>query len=125
MLRYAVAAVAVLAFGFGTARSEEFVGSIKKVEDGKITVAKFDRETKKFDEGKSYTLAKDVKVLNATFNKEEKKVVPGEPLKEGLKNERFEKIGPFGVFSQIITNNDGQVTEIRVFPPFKFKKPAD
>jgi len=124
MLRAAVCSVAVLAFALGAARAEEFFGSIKKIEEGKITVAmKFDKETKKFQEEKQLTLAKGVKVLNAKFNKEEKKVQAGTPLEGGLKNERFKNIGERGVRAMIVTNAAGEVTEIRVFQPFK--KPAD
>jgi hypothetical protein len=120
MLRHAFCAAAALVFALGAARADEFRGSVKKVEDGKVTVAtKFDRETKKFQEEKTYPLAKDVKILNATYNREEKKVEVGEPLKDGFKNERFQNIGDRGVRAQIVTNADGQVTEIRVFPPRK------
>jgi hypothetical protein len=126
MLRHALCAAVVLTLGLGVARGEEFFGSIRKVENGKITVAtNFDKEEKKFKDTKTLTVAKNAKILNAKFNKEEKKTEAGEALEGGLKNERFKNIGQFGIFAQIITNADGQVTEIRVFPPFKFKKKAD
>src|SRR5262245_30386786 len=122
MLRKTGYALAVLILAGVVARSEEFIGSIRKVEDGKITVASdFDKETRKFAKERTLTVAENVKVVSAKFNKEEKKVEPGDPLKDGLKNERFAKIGKFGVFAQIVTNDDGQVTEIRVFPGFKGK----
>jgi hypothetical protein len=120
MVRFAVGAVAVLAFACGAARADEFMGAIKKIEDGKITIAtKFDRDTKKFTEEKTYTLAPGVKILSATFNREEKKIEVGEKLQGGLKNERLQNIGERGVRAQIITNADGQVTEIRVLPARK------
>jgi hypothetical protein len=123
MLRKALCAAVVLAITFGVASADEFFGSIKKVAGNKVTVAtKFDKAEKKFTEEKTLKLAKDVKVLNARFNKEEKKVEAGEPLKDGLKNERFQNIGERGVFSRIITNDAGEVTEIRVMPAFKKKK---
>jgi hypothetical protein len=116
MLRKAVCAAAVLAFAFSVAAAEEINGRILKIEDGKITVAsKYDKETKKFAEEKSYPLAKDVKVLTAKFNKEEKKVEAGEPLQGGLKNERLQNLGERGVRATVVTNNAGQVTEIRIF----------
>lgn len=48
-------------------------------------------------------------------NKETKKVEAGEEIEGGLKNERFKDIGERGIRAQIITNDDGLVTEIRVF----------
>ena len=117
MLRKFVCAAVVLAVGISVAVAEEITGAITKVDGNKITFRKG-----KEDEGKEYTLADKVKVVNAKFNFKEKKVEVGDELKDGLKSERFAKIGKFGVFSQIVTNDDGKVTEIRVFPPFKFKK---
>jgi hypothetical protein len=126
MLRKAVCAVAVLAVTISVASAEEFFGSIKKIADNKVTVAtKFDKAEKKFTEEKTLTLAKNVKVVNAKFNKEEKKIEAGEPLEGGLKNERLQNIGERGVFSRIITNDAGQVTEIQVMPAFGKKKKAE
>jgi hypothetical protein len=120
MLRNAVCAAVVLALCTGAARAEEFFGAIKKIEEGKIVVGlKYDRETKKFAEEKTLTLAKDVKILSAKFNKEEKKIEPGDPLEGGFKNERFKTIDERPVRAQFVTNADGMVTEIRVFPGFK------
>jgi len=121
MLRTAVCAVAVLALGLTGARAEEMTGFITKVEDGKITFTKFDFKSKEKGEEMKLTLAKDVKVLEAKFNKEEKKVEAGDKLEGGLENKRFKEPGKFGVFAQVITT-DNQVTEIRVFPAFKKKK---
>ena len=126
MLRHAVCAAAVLAFAVGaSARADEFVGSIRKIEDGKIVVGvKFDKETKKFAEMKTLTVAKDVKVVTGKYNKEEKKFEVGKVLEGGLENKRFQNIGERGVRAFIITNADNQVTEIRVLGGRK-KKPAD
>ncbi len=128
MLRKLVCAMAVMVFAFSVAMAEEFMGAIKKVEDGRITVTKF--KGKKPGEDVVLTVADKVKVKNATakFNPEEKKleVTVGDDLKDGLKNERFANIGKGGVMTQIVTNNDNKVTEIRVLPPFQFKgKPKD
>jgi hypothetical protein len=115
MLRKAVCAAAVLVFAFSVATAEEINGRITKIEGGKITVAsKYDKETKKFAEEKTYPLATNVKVMTAKFNKEEKKVEAGEPLQGGLKNERLQNIGERGVRATVITNDAGQVTEILV-----------
>src|SRR5262245_19363166 len=69
MLRRVLCAAVIVAFGVGLATAEEFRGSIRKVEKGKITVGmKFDKETKKFTEEKTFTVAKNVKVVKAKFN---------------------------------------------------------
>jgi hypothetical protein len=120
MLRKLVCAMAVMVFAFSVAVAEEFMGAIKKVEDGKITVNKFKKGSKKGEEV-VLTVADKVKVVNAKFT-EDKKVEAGDELDKGLKNKRFREIKGFGVFAQIVTNDDGKVTEIRVFPPFEFKK---
>jgi hypothetical protein len=127
MLRKAVCAAVVLAFvGLGSARAEEINGSIKSIKDGKVTFAtNFDKDTKTFKDEKTYTLAKDCKVVNAKFSRKDKKVTVGDEIKEGLKTERLSNIGDRGVRAQIVTNDAGQVTEIRVFQPRKGKKPAE
>jgi hypothetical protein len=122
MLRKFVCAAVVLAVGISVAVAEEISGAITKVDGDKITIRKFSKEKGKKGEEMVLTLADKVKVVNAKFNFEEKKVEVGDELKDGLKNERFAKIGKLGVGAQVITNDDGKVTEIRVFPPFKFKK---
>jgi hypothetical protein len=117
MWRNAVCAAVVLVFSFGTARSAEFFGAIKKIEDDKIVVGlKYDKETKKFAEEKTLPLAKDVKILTGKFKKEDDKVTveAGDPLEGGFKNERFKTIDERPVRAYIITNADNQVTEIRV-----------
>ena len=116
MLRKMLCAAVVVAIGFGVATAEEFRGAIKKVQKGKIIIGmKFDKETKKFTEEKTLTLAKGVKVVKAKFNKEEKKIEAGEELEGGLKNKRFVDIGDRVIFAMFVTNDDGHVTEIRVF----------
>jgi hypothetical protein len=122
MFKKLACAATVLACCVGVAMAEEIFGGITKVEEGKITVNKFKKGEK--PEKVTLDLADKVKVVNAKFNKEEMKVETGEELKDGLKNDRFKNIGKFGVFARIITNDDGKVTEIQVFPPFKgkFKK---
>lgn len=125
MLQRVLCAAVVLAFGVGLASAEEFMGAIKKVQKGKITVGmKFDKETKKFTEEKTFSVAKGVKVVKAKFNKETKKLEAGDELEGGLKNKRFAEIGERGVFAAIVTNDDGQITEIRVFE-FRKKKSKD
>jgi hypothetical protein len=130
-----VASVTVVLLAVTVGLADEFVGLITKFEDGKITVRQF---KKKGDKGTAKTLAvaRDCKFVMAKFNKEEKKIEPGEAMEGG--KEAFAKrvkaaakeggkgFGG-GVFAQVITSGEGddaKVTEIRAFPPFKgkFKK---
>jgi hypothetical protein len=112
---------AVLALSASVALAEEFFGFISKIDGDKITVTKFEFGKKEKPKPKVLTVDKKLKVVTAKFNKEEKKVEAGEAIKDGLKNERFKDLGK-GIGAWVVTNDDGKVTELRVFPPFKFKK---
>jgi hypothetical protein len=125
MTRKVLCAAVVLVFGFSVARAEVLRGSIKKIEDGKITFATYDRATKKAGEDKTYAVAKDAKVLKGKFNKEDKKVEAGDALSDGLQNKVFQSIGKRGVRAQITTNDAGEVTQILVFPQFRKKKKSN
>ncbi|MBX9680618.1 MAG: hypothetical protein K2X38_17835 [Gemmataceae bacterium] len=116
-MRKILAAMAVLVCGFGVLVAEEFGGTIKKVDGDKITVQK--RGAKKGEKGEEVTLtvAKDAKITKGKFNKEEKKVEPGEALEGGLKNEVFSK-----EVNARITEDGGKVTAISVFQFGKKKK---
>jgi len=106
----------LLVLGASVAVGEEFGASIRKVDGGKVTFAKFDRETKKPGEEMTLPVADKVKVVRARFNKDEKKFEAGDALEGGLTNERFKNLGEKGVFAFIITDADNkQITEIRVF----------
>lgn len=111
MLRKCVSALAVLALLVGITLADEMFGVITKVDGDKVTFAPF-KDKQKGDE-KTYTAAKDVKVVKGKFDKETKKVEAGDTLDSGLKNELFTKIGEKGVFAQIITDDD-KIKEIRV-----------
>jgi hypothetical protein len=130
MHRFVIAATAVLLV-VTVALSDEFVASISKFEDGKITFTKFKGKEK--GEAETMQVAKKAKFMKAKFNKEDKKIeADGEleggraafakRVEEAAKNKG--KFG-FGVFAQIVTEGEGakaRVTEIRVFTPPKFKK---
>jgi hypothetical protein len=124
MIRKAVCALAVLAVAaYCVAQAEEITRVvITKIGDGKVTYAKFNRKDKTLTDEKTLTLAKDVKILNSKFNRETKKLEAGEPLSEGLNNDILKNIGKRGVRATLITNADGQVTQILIAPPFKRRK---
>jgi hypothetical protein len=112
------AAMAVFLF-VGMAIADTFTAIITEVKDGKVTFtpAKFNKEDKKFEKGDTMTLpvASDVKVVKGKFDKDAKKVVPGDAIEGGLKAEMFTKIGEKGMFATITTDADKKkITEIMV-----------
>jgi hypothetical protein len=123
MFRKFVCAAVIMAIGLSVAMAEEFVGVITKVDGSKVT---FRKGFKKDDQGESMTLpvaasAKITKGIN--FNKDTKKFDNDEPIKDGLKDDQFTKIGEKGVFARITTDDDNKnITAIQVFAGFKKKK---
>jgi hypothetical protein len=129
MHRFVAAATAVLLV-VTVALADEFVASISKFEDGKITFTKF----KKKEKGETQTMqvAKKAKFMKAKFSKTDDKFkIEADGELEGGRDafaKRVEEAAKGkGVFAQIVTKGEGdkaRVTEIRVFPAFKgkFKK---
>jgi hypothetical protein len=111
---------AVLVF-VGVTMADNFTGIITEVKDGKVTFYKgsFNKEEKKFEKSDKATtlpVASDAKVTKAKFDKDAMKMVAGDPIEDGLKNEMFGKIGEKGVFASITTDSDNKkITEINVF----------
>lgn len=98
----------ILLIAVGFALGEDFRAVIDKVDGNKVTFTKL----KKGEKGEEMTLAvaADAKILKGKFNKETKKVEPGEPIEGGLKNELFSK---GKVPARITTSEDGKtITQI-------------
>jgi len=112
-MRRIVAAAIVLCVGVSVAMAEEFRATISKVDGSKVTLTK---RVKRGDKGEEVTLTAvdDVKVVKGKFDKETKKVEAGDPIEGGLKADIFSKT----VNARVITNDDGKITEIRVFEGF-------
>jgi hypothetical protein len=110
---------AVLAF-VGMAMADTFTAIITEVKDGKVTFYKgsFNKEEKKFEKSDTATtlpVSSDVKVAKSKFDKEAKKVVAGDAIEGGVKNEMFNKIPEKGMFATITTDSDNKkITEILV-----------
>jgi hypothetical protein len=85
-----VCGVFVLAVS-GLVLAEEFQGSITKVDGDKVTVQKM-KKGKADGDPVVLTAAKDCKILKGKFNKDTKKVEPGDAIEGGLKNEMFSKL---------------------------------
>jgi len=119
MIRKCVFAFVVVAFSVGVLSGAEMIGVITKVDGNKITF----KEGKKgdngleFGEAKTYTVAKDAKILKGG-----KKGDEPTPLTGGLTNDMFKNIGEKGVFARVTTNNSNEVTEIHAFAGFGKKK---
>ncbi len=113
-MRKMLCAITVLFVVCGTASAGQFIGSIHKIGDGKITVEKIAKNRK----GKTAVLkvAKKVKVNRLKINFAKRKLETSKPFPDGLKNKAFKKIGKRGVVARIITNDDNEVTQITLFP---------
>src|SRR6266545_368200 len=119
MRRFICAAVVTLC-AFSVAMAEEFIGSITKVEDGKVTFKKF--AFKKGEKGKAeertLTLAKGVKIYkDSKFNKEDKKFEGGEEITAAALTDLVKKAEK-GQFARFVTEGEGdkeKITEIRTF----------
>jgi hypothetical protein len=100
-------------FGLGVALADEFQATITKVDGGKITFKK----GKANDLGEEMTLpvTADAAVTKGKFNTDTKKVEAGDPVKSGLQNEQFTKIGEKGLRATITTDADNKhITAITV-----------
>jgi hypothetical protein len=116
MLRKVIGAALVLVLFVGVAFAEQIRGVITKVDGDKVTFAPVEGRGPDAKRGEEKTLpvAKDVKVIEGKFNKEEKKF-EGEALEGGLTNKRFAKIGKKGIGATIVTDADNKtITEIRL-----------
>lgn len=117
MLWRALCAGVIVAMSIGVAAAEQYFGAVTKVEKDKISFVT--RKKGEKGEEKSFSLASSVKVVKGKFNPEDKKIEAGEAIEGGLTNKIFQEIGEKGVRAQVITNDDGKVTEIRVLGPRK------
>jgi hypothetical protein len=128
---------AVLLVISGVVLAEEYTCSITKVEGDKVTVQKYKKMEKGADFRKApekdgdpitLTATKDCKVVKGKYDKEAKKMVAGDPVENGLKNEMFTKISEKGVRATV-TVDGSSLTEVMVsqrsrgsFGDFKKKK---
>jgi hypothetical protein len=125
MIRQVLSGAVLFALLAGLAAADEFPAYIRKIEDGEVIFekAKWLGE-KQSTHGKQFTLptSKNVKVLVGKPNRQTKKLDPGEPLQDGLKNEKileafeeFKKVPWDALYSNIITNQAGDtIEEIRI-----------
>ena len=112
MLRKLACVGVVLLFCISIATADEFIARITKIEGNKVTLVK----GKKGDtQEMTLPASKSVKVVNAKFNPDTKKLEAGDPIENGLKNEMFTKISDKGLRATIVTDTDNKnIVEIRV-----------
>ena len=120
MLRKLACAAVVLTFSVGLILAEEFGVNIKKVDGNTITAIKGAKKGEKGTEVTLTTIA-DVKVLKGKVNEETKKLEPGDPIEDGLKNKMFTDIdSEKGIRGMLVTDDDNKkITEIRIYPKKK------
>jgi hypothetical protein len=127
MGRTFVCAVAVTLATVCVATGEEFTAYILKVENGRVTFAryKFNKEEKKVEKGEPVTLpaATNIKVGKARFNKDTKKAEVGDPFPDGLNNELFRQLGENGLLARIETDADQRRVLSIAVSSFGKKKP--
>jgi hypothetical protein len=118
MIRKFVFSFVVVAFSVGVLSGAEMFGVITKVDGNKIHFKEGKKGDGKFEFGaeKTYTVAKDAKILKGAKKGDEPTALTG-----GLTNEMFKNIGEKGLFARVTTDNSDMVTEIQVFA-FKGKK---
>src|SRR5262245_12410950 len=114
MLRRVISGVLALAVFAGVMLADEIRAVITKVDGDKVT---FSEVKGKGERGTEQTLpvAADVKIVKGQFNRETKKVEPGDKIEGGLKNKMFTDIGDKGLGARIITDeNNKTIKEIIV-----------
>jgi hypothetical protein len=127
-----VAALVLALTAFGFAVADEFQAIITKVEDGKVTYKRVKGRNEEgkteYAEDKTLPTAKDVKVVKAKYDTEARKMVNGDPVEGGLKNDAFKDLGKdkkkgVGVLATLMTDADNKkITQIRVLS-FKIPLP--
>jgi hypothetical protein len=116
MLRKLLSGAVILTVCVGFTLADEISALIYKVDGGKVTFK--ENKGRGMDPGPEKTLpvSKDVKVLTGKFDMDTKKLVGGDPIENGLKNEMFTKIdAEKGLRGTVVTDKDNkEITEIRV-----------
>lgn len=110
MLRRFVCASVVLVIGLGVVMAEEFQATIYKVDGNKVTFKKGAGKKATADAAEmTLPATKDAKITKGKFDQDAKKLVAGDAIENGLKNEMFTKIEEGkGVVATITTDADNK-----------------
>lgn len=112
--------IGILAIGMSTVAAEEFIGTISKVEQNKITIVRGTGKKKK-----ELTLTADEKcrVVVARYDIKAKRIEAGDEIAGGLKNALFSNLEKEPVEAWIRTTPENEkVLELRLFQSTKKKK---
>jgi hypothetical protein len=121
MARKLFCAMVVMAIGVSFVAAADYQCRILKVDGDTVTIQKLKGKGKKQENDGDPVKIKasdKVKVVSGKFDADTKKVVDGEDVKDGLKNELFTKGGDKGVGATVTTEGEGDkelITKIRVF----------
>src|SRR5262245_40311075 len=113
MIRRTCIAVPIMLLAWGSAHADEFVATLLKVADGKVT---FVRGTSK--KKKEATLAADEKcrVFVAKYDAKAKRIEAGDEIADGLKNAIFVNLDKESFDAWIRTNSQNdKILEMRLF----------
>jgi hypothetical protein len=112
-MRKFLCSVIVVVCAFSVATADEFFGTVKKIDDGKVTFAKKAKKGEKAEE-MTLPLAKDAKLVKGMFDKETKTVKAGDALDKDAVKDIMDKAGEKGAGAFIVTDADNKsITELR------------
>ena len=121
MIRKLFCSMVVMTVVIGFVAAAEYDGIITGVKGNNITVQKMTKAKKGVKSEKDgdpvvLTVTKDTSIVTGKFDKDTKKFVDGDPVKDGLQNEMFTKIdAEKGVRATITTDGDSKTaTKIMV-----------
>jgi hypothetical protein len=109
-------AVVVTLAAFGATPAEEIPVYIHKIEGGRVT---YTRSAKKgvVNEPMTLPVVANPRVTQAKFDPETKKILAGEPIDGGLRNEVFTNFPAKGLRAYLVIDEGNRsVVEIRVLP---------
>ena len=120
MTRKLFCSMFVMVLGVGFVMAGEYQGRILKVDDGTVTFQKTKgkgKDAENVGDPIKLKVAKGAKVVSAKFDKDAGKLVDGDAVTDGLKNEMFSKTGKKGLNAMLTTEGEGDketITKIRV-----------
>ena len=119
MIRKLFCSMVAMVVGVTIVAAADVNGVINKVEGNKVTFqemtkAKKGAKAEKVGDEKVYTIDEKVKIVTTKFDKDAKKFVEGDEVKDGLKNEIFTKLDAEKGVGVTLSVEDGKVSKIAV-----------
>jgi hypothetical protein len=122
MIRKLFCSMFVMVVAVGFVFADEWQGRITKIDGDNITVQKYKGKGKKAEKDGDPVVVntKGAAIIGGKFDPDAKKVVDGDPIKDGWKNDMFSKLPDNGLNATITTDGD-KCTKVRVFAGKKKK----